>query len=277
MICAPQPHGQGKTGRFWIYTSKGDGQFAGCTIYRFTKGRHGVGPQDFLREFTGYLQADAYAGFDGIFADSRPDGKLVIEVACWAHARRYFVEAASSSPQALAHEMVALIGKLYSIEAQARERNLDASQIKQLRQKYVEPILQQIYNWLLQYKEYALPKSNLAQAINYALNNWQALTNYVQEGYLEIDNNRSERGIRPLAVGRKNYLFVGNNMGGRTAAIMYSLIETCKQHEINPQVYLQDVLMRVSSHPNSKIDELLPYNWQPPDGIASRVTIATAA
>ncbi len=267
--------GQGKTGRFWVYINKGNVNNPACTIYHFTAGRHGKEPQGFLKDFKGYLQADAYAGYDKVYAANE---STVKESGCWSHVRRRFFDIAQiSAPNSLAHEALAFIGRLYHIEKQAREKKLDIAATKQWRQEHAPPVLEEFKSWLLIQKERVLPKSSLAEAIGYTLNHWQALNSYLEEGYLEIDNNRAEREIRPLVVGRKNYLFAGSNKGGESAAIIYSLLETCKQHKVNSWFYLKDVLTRISTHPYSKIDELLPYYWQPSLHLTDRPVFVEAA
>ena len=257
------PEGKSKTGRMWIYTSKGNAEFPACTVYEYTSTRQAQGPLSFLKDFEGYLQADAYAGFNKLYED-QGQGALVLEIACWAHVRRRFYESAQAGgPASLAQSGLSFIQKLYKIERQAHHQSFSFLERKAWRQTHAPPVLQAFKSWLDDHQNRVLPQSLLGKAILYTLNHWQALQTYLQEGHLEIDNNRAERGIRPLAVGRKNYLFVGSQRGGKAAAVIYSLIETCKQHDVNSLVYLKDVLRRISTHPNSKIDELLPYYWQP--------------
>ena len=252
----------GQIGRFWIYTSKGKMQdYPACTVYQFTPHRKSSAPTTFLADFEGYLQADAYSGYDDLYKE-REGQVRITEVACWAHARRYFIEsslgAALDNP---VHTALNYIGQLYKIDKQGRDQLLDTKTMTQWRHDRAPPVLQDLHRWLITHKDQVLPKSSLAAAINYTLNHWQALTVYITNGQLEIDNNRAERGLRTLVVGRKNYLFVGNHKGGQAAATIYSLIETCKPHNVNSWAYLKDVLSRISTHPNLRIEELLPYNW----------------
>ena len=255
---------QGTLGRFWIYTRKAQGQRSPCTVYQFTPDRRNIRPQKFLKEFQGYLQADAYSGYDQLYKNEQGDPTSIIEVACWAHARRYFYEASLGTQEdSLSCHALDFIGQLYQIERDAKDQNMRDDEVQDLRNAKASQILQAFKLWLEIQHTRVLSKSLLGKAISYTLKNWDALNTYLQAGHLEIDNNRSERGIRTIALGRKNYLFVGNYRGGHAAAILYSLTQTCKQNNINSQVYLQDVLSRISTHPNSKIDELLPYNWKP--------------
>lgn len=259
-----QEEGGVKTGRFWIYTSKGRGPYPACTVYQYTPTRESAGPLNFLKDFEGYFQADAYSGYDCLFEKDEEGKASVIEIACWAHARRKFHEIARvSTKEGLAHEALKFIQELYKIEWEIKENALKSREVKKWRQKHAPPILEAFHKWLKEQKERVLPKSALAGAINYTLNHWEAFNSYLLDGALEIDNNRSERGMRPLAIGRKNYLFVGSEFGGESAAVIYSLLATCQQHGVNPLAYLRDVLARLPNHLNSKIDELLPYNWKP--------------
>ena len=261
--------GKTQTARFWVYVGDDNYPF---TIFDFTPSRSRDGPEKFLKGFKGYLQADAFAGYDRMCA-----GPDVAEVACWAHARRKFVEAQDTD--ARANEMLALIGELYAVEAQARPAVLAARALpieqrrvalneafatrKQLREAASTPVLEKINTWMQARASDTLPKSPLGQALGYARNQWQALNRFIEDGALEIDNNAAENAIRPIALGRKNYLFVGSEHGGRRAAILYSLIRTCERHQLNAWEYLRDVLVRISTHPASQIDELLPHRWTP--------------
>ena len=204
-------------------------------------------------------------------------GKGVIEVACWAHARRKFFE--SKDTDARAKDMLDLIRDLYAIEAHARPAIIAARALplaqraaalhvafaarKHLRDEFSTPVLAKIDAWLTARTGDTLPKSPLGLAIGYARNQWLALKRFLEDGALEIDNNTSENALRPIAIGRKNFLFVGSEHGGRRAAILYSLIRTCDRHGVNAWDYLRDVLVRISTHPASQIDDLLPHRWTP--------------
>jgi len=183
-------------------------------------------------------------------------------VGCWAHTRRKFFDAQGSDP-ARATEMLARIGELYAVEHRAKEQNLDRQQIRALRQKESRPILDAIETRLEQWAGEVLPKSPMGQAIGYARGQWQALIRYTQDGLLSIDNNLAERTLRMVAIGRKNWLFVGHDNGGRRAAVIYSLVASCKLCGLDPFAYLRDILTRISTHPASRIEELLPGNWKP--------------
>jgi transposase len=238
-----------QTGRLWVYLGDRDHRY---TVYEATSSRSRDGPMTFLQGFTGYLQADAFSGYDGVFA------RGVTEVACWAHTRRKFVEAQATEP-ALAAEALARIGALYEVERRAQE--FPAAQRGALRQAESAPLLRSFGEWLEQVRVKVLPKSPLGQAIGYALNQWPALNVYVTDGDLSIDNNAAENALRGTAVGRKNWLFWGSETGGRTAAILTSLTATCKRLGLNPWLYLKDLLSRLPACPPEQLPALLPDAW----------------
>ena len=254
--------GKTKTGRLWVYTQRPTKTHGGFTVYEYTPTREGKYPEAFLKGFKGYLQIDAYAGYNGVLA-ANDEGKVeCIEVGCWAHTRRNFVEIVALHPESVAQEVLDLIGKLYDVERIAKEKKMTDSGRRGFRKKKSKPILKKIYNWLHYHQEIVVPKSPLGKAIAYALNNWIALTRFLGDGRLEIDNNRSERKMKPAVMGRKNHLFVGGQQGGEMLAIFYSVIETCRENCVNPVTYLADVLARIPTHPNKRIEELLPHNWK---------------
>ena len=249
--------GKTHTGRLWVYIG-GGGQAPPSVIYRYTKTRAGKHPQQFLKTYRGYLQADAYAGYDQCYASG-----AIREVACWAHCRRKFVEAQSSADpeDSLARTAIEMIGQLYQVEKVAKAMN-DRYRYY-YRRHHASRILKVLYRWLCREQQRALPKSPLGQAINYALNHWRAFNTYLREGVLSIDNNIAERAMKSVVLGRKNYLFAGSHAGAKSAAVIYSLIETCKHLDINTFDYLSDVLKRLPTTLNKDIDSLLPYHWQP--------------
>jgi transposase len=158
--------------------------------------------------------------------------------------------------------MLALIGELYAVETEARPWG--AAERKLLRQMKTRPVMERIRAWLDTRGTDVLPKSPLGQAITYTLNQWTALTRFIEDGELEADNNLGENALRPICLGRKNYLFVGSDAGGRRAAILYSLVRSCERHDVNAWQYLRDVLIRISTHPASQIDDILPHRWKAP-------------
>ncbi|MCP5071648.1 MAG: IS66 family transposase [bacterium] len=239
--------GRKRTGRVWIYRAT-DGR---C-FFHFTESRSRDGPDEIFAGFKGYIVADAYPGYDKLFTQGG-----ATEVACWAHTRRKFKTAASSEPT-LATEALALIGELYGIEKLGRE--FDPKERSALRMRESLPRLQALRDWFAKTRATVLDKGPLAGAIDYALSNWAALERYVRDGRLPIDNNAAERALRGVAVGRKNWMFVGNQAGGDTAAGMYSLVETCKSAGINPKEYFQDVLLRIATC--SDVTKLTPHAWK---------------
>jgi transposase len=240
-------------GRFWIHLGDRDHPHV---VFDFTPDRSAAGPERMFKGYQGYLQADAYSAYDRLYADG-----TIVEVGCWMHARRKFFEAKTSDPLR-AHQAMAWIRELYDVEKEAKKKGLDDIQRLALRQEQSRPILETIKEWLGKEVEQVLPKSPIAEAIGYALNHWKALERYLEAGFLEIDNGASERGLRPVALGRNNWLFVGSEAGGKTAAILMSLCTTCKREGIDPLAYLRDVLERISTHPASRIAELLPDQWR---------------
>ena len=243
-----------RTGRIWTYVGDADHP---VTVYDYTATRKRDGPDQFLGEYQGYLQADAYTGYDAIYTEPE---RGVVEVACMAHARRKWYEARSSD---LARAMTALayIGLLYKVERRAR--GLRGEERRALRERYSEPVLEEFHGWLERQRGQVLPKSPEGVALKYVLSNWQALRRYARDGDLEIDNNAAERSLRGMAVGRRNWTFFGSDQGGKTAAVLTSIMATCQRVKIDPFAYLRDVLGRIAAHPIKKLDELLPANWKP--------------
>jgi len=244
-----------RTGRIWTYVGDDEHPY---TVYDYTPNWSRDGPDAFLSEFNGFLQADAYKGYDGLYNDPE---RNIIEVACWAHVRRKFYEAQSSDLMR-SMVMLAYIRLLYDVERDARDLKLDRDQRYVLRQERSVPILTDIESYLKREQPQVLPKSPEGQAIAYALSNWDALIRYCEDGDLAIDNNAAERALRGVAVGRKNWEFLGSDNGGHTAAILNSVIMTCKRHQIDPFAYLRDIYERISAHPASRIGELLPDAWK---------------
>jgi transposase len=238
-------------GYLWVYIDKEHN-----VVFNFTPTRSRAGPLKFLGKYCGYVQADAYSGYDEFFRKSD-----AIEVGCNSHARRKFDYALETDPVRAARLLV-LWGRLYDIERRAKEENYSSAQLLKARQKEARPILAEIKSVLDEYKDQVLPKSPIGKAISYSLNQWEALNRYVDDPMLEIDNNLSERTLRMVVIGRKNYLFAGSEAGAWRAAVIYSLVASCKLNGIDPFRYFRDVLARVSTHPADKIDELLPSEWK---------------
>ena len=231
----------------------GDGRPADL-VYDYTADRTRAGPIAFLGDFRGYLQADAYAGYDAVYATGR-----VVEVACWAHARRYFFDAKASDP-ARALPALGFIQQLYAVEREVKGADAETRRVR--RGEQATPVLTRFRQWLDAQADIVLPKSPIGEAVGYARAQWTALTRYCEDGALAIDNNVSERALRQVVTGRNNWTFCGSDAGGRRAAILYSFVATCKAHGIDPWAYLRDVLDRIPTHPNRRRAELLPRQWK---------------
>jgi len=251
-----------KTKRCYLWAYRGDG-FAPYTLFEFLESRSRAGPEKRLFGYTGYLQSDDY----GVYTSLEKDSKMSFTpVRCWAHARRKFFEAAKGG-SADAERALELIGRLYDVEKEARtrmdaEKDFGNEELRTLRQEKSVPALGELREWL-ETKLLAVPKSPLGQAIGYTLDNWEALCIYTTDGAIPIDNNAVERSIRPVAVGRKNWLFAGSERGGEAAANFFSLIESARRAGLNPFEYLTDVFRRIASCPITRLEELLPDRWQP--------------
>ena len=237
-----------RTARFWAYVGDAVNPY---TVYDFTETRQRDGPQHFLRGFRGYLQADAYGGYDGIYLASQGG---ILEVACWAHCRRYWWKAREQDPPR-AHHVLAVIRRLYDVERATAE--LDAEARRKLRQEHSAPLLAELEPWLDEQE--VLPQSLIGKARTYTRNQWTALTRYLQDGDLTIDNNISERTVKPVAIGRKNWLFVGSPAAGCRAARLMSLVASCKANRVEPWAYLRDLFKQLAGE--ADLDSLHPDRW----------------
>jgi hypothetical protein len=247
-------------GRLWVQV--GDAGHPGL-VYFYSPNQEGQWPQAFLKGYKGFLQADAYTGYDALFATG-----AVREVGCWAHARRKFFEAQKADPEGALYAL-GVIRQLYAVEREVTERaekqelsraDFEALRLR-LRQERSVPLLKSFGEWLEKQVASVLPKSPLAEAVGYARNQWAALQVYTTAGFLEIDNNPAERALRAVAIGRKNYLFFGSDVGGETAAVLYTLTQTCQALGVEPWRYLRDVLGRLPGCPAKRLAELLPDEW----------------
>jgi transposase len=247
------------TARFWIYAGDRAHPY---NVFDFTVNHKRDGPQTFLDDFHGYLHADAFSGYDALYLPSPRAGTApIIEVACNAHARRKFHESRGSD-ELRSHQALAYYRQLYELERAATANNFDDGQRLQMRRDLAVPILDRFKTWLDEQRTQVLPKSPMAQAIGYALNNWTALIRYTEAGFLSIDNNVAEREMKRIAVGRKNWLFVGSAKGGATASVLFSFTSTCHRLKIDPWAYLQDVLTRLPRTSAEHLVEFLPDRWQ---------------
>jgi transposase len=264
-------HEPGTTDKAHLWVYWGDREHP-YNVFDFTINRKRDGPQQFLKNYRGYLHADAFSGYDGLYLPDPVGGQVaIIEVACNAHARRKFYDA-KDSDVLRAHIALAYYSQLYELERGAKANHFDDAQRLQMRQELAVPILNKFHTWLEEQRLEVLPKSPINEAIGYALNHWTALCRYTEAGFLEIDNNVGEREMKQIAIGRKNYYFFGSANGGRTAAVLYSFTSTCRRLEMDPWVYLQDVLTRLPELPPDKLTDLLPDRWK-----AARQAAAEAA
>jgi transposase len=252
--------GRTKTARLWAYVRDerpwaGDGQPA--SWYQFSPDRKGERPNKHLLDYEGFMHADGYAGFNDLYRTGK-----VTEVACMAHVRRKFVDIHKSQGSAIAEEAIKRIARLYGIEKEVRGQLPDDRW--KARQSQSKPQFDDLEIWLHAQLTRISGKSPLAVAIRYALTRMKKLRPWLDHGFLELDNNAAERSMRPIALGRKNYLFLGSQRGGKAAAIAYTLIESAKLNDVDPQAWLADVLNRIADHKINKIDELLPWNWATP-------------
>lgn len=250
--------GQARTARLWVYVRDdracGD-QAPPAVWFQYSPDRKGEHPARHLRNFNGILQADAYAGYNAIY-----EGGRIVEAGCWSHARRKLWDIhvrQKRQPGTLAHQGLVRIGELFRVEAAVNGRS--ALRRRRMRQTRSVPVLNELKRWMTDTLTQVSAKSPMALAIGYTLGNWTALTRFVGDGRIDAHNNAAERALRGVAIGRKNYLHVGSDAGGRTAAVMYTLLGTAKLNGINPQRYLRHVLEHLPDHPSNRIDELLPW------------------
>ncbi|MGL4508102.1 MAG: IS66 family transposase [Aeromonas sobria] len=248
--------GRTRTGRLWVYVRDdrpAAGTAAPAVWFAYSPDRRGAYPQEHLRDFSGIVQADAFAGFDALYAGGRMQ-----EAGCWAHVRRKFFDLVRAHDSPIAKEALLRIGALYAVEAAVRGAPPPVRcQARQMRSR---PLLDDLHDWLATQRQRVPRKSGIGEAIQYALNHWRALVRYAGDGRIEIDNNAAERALRGVALGRKNYLFAGSDAGGERAAAIYSLIGSARMNGLDPEAYLRDVLARIADHPINCIEELLPWN-----------------
>ena len=244
-----------KLGYLWTFLTQNErGEW--LIGYRFSLGRASRTPKEVLGGTTGALVVDAYTGYNAV---TLPKGR--VRVGCWAHVRRRFFDALATAPEA--RHAMDLILALYRVEAQARHAGVVRTAAhRQLRELQSAPVLAQLHSWLEEQAPRHPPKGPLGQAISYALKQWEALSRFLSDERLPLDNNRSEGALRKAALGRKNFLFVGHETAGENLAGLYALVATCEANGVNPEEYLADVLLRVQTHPNSRIGELLPHEWK---------------
>lgn len=244
--------GASHLGYYWVYHAPG----LRAAVFDYQRGRSRQGPAGFLEHFQGNLQCDGYEAYTMF------EGKTGVTVSnCWAHARRYFEKALDEDPHNAARVM-GQIQELYAVESHARQQRLDHGQRLEARRQMAVPVLEQIKGQLEHLKPSALPQSLLGKAVNYALSRWDKLAIYATDGKLEIDNNLVENVIRPVALGRKNYLFAGSHESAQRAAMIYSLLSSCKAAEVEPVAYFSDLFRKLPDYPVNKIHQLLPFYWK---------------
>lgn len=256
--------GTTRTGRLWTYV-RDDRPFGGpappAAVYFYSPDRGGGHPEAHLAAYAGPMQADAYSGFNRLYDANRKPGPIV-EVACWAHARRKLFDLARNNKAPIAIEAVRRIDALFAIEREINGKPPDER--RRVRQERSRPRVEALGTWLREQYDELSPASLVAKAIAYSLNCWDGLVRFLDDGRLCMTNNAAERALRAIAVGRRNWTFAGSDAGGRRAAAMYTLIETAKLCDVDPQAWLADLLARLQDHPARRIAELLPWNWKPP-------------
>jgi transposase len=243
-----------RKGRIWPYVGDRDHP---AVIYDYTPTRERAGPERFLENYRGYLQADAYVAYDSFFTNP---GRGMVEVGCGAHARRHVYKAHETDPARMGAVLV-YIAQLYAVEKRARRCGIRGEALRSLREQASEPVLDQLEAYLLKIGDQLLPKSDAGQAVSYVQKNWKALTRYLEDGDLSIDNNHTERSLRGLAVGRHNWTFFGSDRGGKTMAILRSFVASCELLKLDPFEWFRDVLSRIPAHSIQQLHQLLPHTW----------------
>ena len=254
--------GKAITGRLWSYV-RDDRPFAGpappAAMFYYSRDRAGVHPTQHLARYSGILQADAYAGFNDLYAAGRRPGPIT-EALCWAHGRRKFFELAELAKAPLAIEAVHRIDAIFDIERTIN--GLPPSQRLAVRQQRAVPLVASLESWMRVARSKMSRHADVAKAMDYMLRRWDAFTRFLADGRICLTNNAAERALRGIAVGRKAWLFAGSDRGGERAAAMYSLTVTARLNNIDPRAWLADVLERIGDQPASRLDELLPWNWR---------------
>lgn len=245
---------QARKGRTWPYVGDRDHP---AVVYDYTPTRERAGPEDFLQQYRGHLQADAYVAYDSFFL--KPERGMV-EGLLGAHARRQVHQALDTDPSRM-RTILLMIAELYRVEKLARQRGLGGEDLRLKREQGARPILEKLHGYLLEIREQVLPKSEAGAAVNYLLKNWTALTRYGENPDLSIDNNHTERSLRGWAVGRNNWTFFGSDRDGRTAAVLRSFVASCQLVKVDLLAWFSDVLTRIAAHPVNRLEELLPHRW----------------
>jgi len=249
-------------GRIWTYV-RDDRPFGGgdppAALFYYSRNRAGEHPQGHLAGYVGLMQADAFTGYNDLYRANRKPAPI-LEAACWSHGRRKFFDLAKTGEAPIAAEAVRRIDELFAIE-RAINGNAPDQRLAVRREKST-PLVTDLEIWMRQQRALLSSGNDTAKAINYLLNRWAAFTRFLDDGRICLTNNAAERALRGVAVGRKNWTFAGSDAGGHRAAAVYTLIETCKMNDVDPQAWLADVLARLPDHPARKVTELLPWNWK---------------
>jgi transposase len=245
--------GETHRGYYWVYHNS----INRMVLFDYQKSRGKEAPKEILKDFKGYLQTDGYVVYDCF-----KEKETITVLHCMAHARRMFYEAQQNDLPRASHAL-GEFAKLYDIERKAKDTQLSSEKIFELRQKEAIPVLEALGKWMKEQYMQVLPRSPIGKALGYSIERWNELIIYAADGKLNIDNNPVENSIRPVAIGRKNYLFAGSHEAAQRSAMLYSLLGTCKLHSVNPFIWLRDILRRIPMHPINKINELLPHQWQP--------------
>lgn len=256
--------GRTKTGRLWVYV-RDDRPFGGsdppAAAFFYSADRGGAHPASHLAGFAGFLQADAYAGFEALYAAARTVPGRIVEVACWAHCRRKFFDVWEATKSPVAKAALDRIAAFYAIEAKAQ---FAPAAERVMHRAETAPLLASFFEWANTTVPKLSAKSALAEAFRYTIKRREALSRFVADGRLEADNNIAENALRGIALGRKNYLFAGADTGGKRAASLYTIVQTAKLNGLNPEAYLRDTLAKVADgHPINRVDELMPWRSSP--------------
>ena len=251
-----------------------DGQGPPAAVFDYSPTRHGEYPRKILAAWSGVMQADAFSGYNALYAaDRKPEP--VVEAACWAHGRRDFFDLAKLAKAPIAAEIVRRIDDLFAIERAINGKSSDER--RAVRQERSKPLVAALESYMREQLERLSPKNDLAKAIRYMLTRWPSFTRFLDDGRICLSNNAAERALRCVAVGRRNWTFAGSDEGGRRAAAVYSLTETCKLNDVDPRAWLADVLAKLPDHPAHRIGEMMPWAWKARQEAEARVTTAVAA
>ena len=242
-----------------MWASEAPRHAAPAALYYYSPDRGGEHPEKHLANYSGIMQADAYAGYNGLYAVGRQPGPI-LEAACWAHGRRKFFELAQLQKAPFAIEAVRRIDEMFAIEREINGQPADHR--RTVRQQRSKPIVDNLETWMRAERKKLSSKNPVAKAMDYSLKRWPAFTRFLDDGRICLSNNAAERAVRGIAVGRRNWTFCGSDAGGRRAAAIYTLIETCKLNDVDPRAWLAGILTRIAGHTASRIKELLPWHWK---------------